>query len=238
MALLAALVRYAAAAAPDAVWLDLEGRIQYAYYTEDARALGNIRELAAAKEERSALRFYYVALASYRLAQLHAAHADRAPLARSARDCVDQLAESLQVEADAPEALALQSACLDLLAPLKTLTAPLLASRGSGQMRRALGAAPRNPRVLLLRAQAELAREPRGAAGLEHLKQAVAAFEHEREETARAPGWGAPEAYAILGRVYLEHGDAIAARAALEHALLLAPDCGYAHRLMAQITQG
>ena len=50
------------------------------------------------------------------------------------------------------------------------------------------------------------------------------------------PGWGAAETYAYLGRGYLEQGDVVAARDALERALLIAPDFALARRLLLRIT--
>jgi len=52
------------------------------------------------------------------------------------------------------------------------------------------------------------------------------------------PGWGAADAYLYLARDLLDHGDAVGARDALEHALLLAPDYAQARRLMAKIASG
>ena len=52
------------------------------------------------------------------------------------------------------------------------------------------------------------------------------------------PGWGAVEAYLYLARDLMDLGDAVSARDALEHALLLAPDYRQARRLMAKIATG
>ena len=60
-------------------WADVEGRIQYAYYTDDARALASVLTSLKPKpvegEETSApadtgTRAYFRALANYRLAQV------------------------------------------------------------------------------------------------------------------------------------------------------------------------
>jgi tetratricopeptide (TPR) repeat protein len=224
----------------DAQWLDVEGRIEYAYYTEDQRALANMIDMVGAQSE-SALRPYYVALASYHLAQLRSAPGGRGEPRKPAEGCVDRAGEASRADEQSPEAPALQSACLALLARLSSLPSPLLHERSGAQMRRAVGLAPRNPRVLLLQAQTDLdlsAGKPASPATLATLQRAIAAFELERQSLAHAPDWGAAEAYAALGRSYLDRGDAIAARGALEHALLLVPDFAYAHRLMARITAG
>ena len=69
-------------------------------------------------------------------------------------------------------------------------------------------------------------------------QNAVDAFEQERQGLERVPAWGAAEAWQGLAQIYLDRGDAIAARAALEHALLLVPDYTSAHRLLNHILTG
>ena len=54
----------------------------------------------------------------------------------------------------------------------------------------------------------------------------------------KIPSWGAADAWLGTAQVYLDRGDAIAARAALEHALLLVPDYQAAHRLLNHILTG
>jgi tetratricopeptide (TPR) repeat protein len=223
--------------APDTRWLDVEGRIQYGYYTEDVRAVEQVADSLETDTSAGDLRQYYLGLARYRLAVLESVHhPDRARA--SAERCVASLQQPTQEDAAASEALALQAACYRLLAKLKPVSAPYLSLKGGSAMHRALALAPQNPRVLLLDALVDydLHRE-RGAVTAE-LKKAVASFERERASVERPPSWGAADAYAFLGRSLLEQGDAIGARGALEHALLLVPDFAFAHRLMARITAG
>jgi hypothetical protein len=70
---------------------------------------------------------------------------------------------------------------------------------------------------------------------LPSFQSAVDAFELERQGLERLPAWGAADAWEGLARVDLDRGDAIAARSALEHALLLVPDYQAAHRLLDHI---
>ena len=108
-------------------------------------------------------------------------------------------------------------------------------------MQRALQLAPKNPRVLLLAAQlayASARSTQERAQLLAAFQSAVDAFELERQGLERIPAWGAPEAWQGLAQVYLDRGDAIAARSALEHALLLMPDYKSAHRLLNHILTG
>jgi tetratricopeptide (TPR) repeat protein len=69
-------------------------------------------------------------------------------------------------------------------------------------------------------------------------KDTAAAFDTERANVDQVPGWGASEAYTWLGRCYLNNGDTVLARDALERALLIAPEFGQAKRLLSSITSG
>jgi cytochrome c-type biogenesis protein CcmH/NrfG len=108
-------------------------------------------------------------------------------------------------------------------------------------MQTALQLAPKDPRVQLLAAQlsylnAKSTRERTQLLGA--FQSAVDAFELERQGLERIPAWGAAEAWQGLAQVCLDRGDAIAARSALEHALLLMPDYKTAHRLLDHILKG
>lgn len=226
-----------AAEADSSRWLDVESRIQYAYYTEDRRTLASIAASLATDTAPGGERPYYLALASYRLADL----ADpRQPqqAKESAEHCADSLERSSGSAPVPAERFALESACLRLLAGLEPLRGPYLALKSGGALKHALELAPRNPRVLLVRALADRDRREDPARVARELRQATAAFELEREGVERVPEWGAAEAYTFLGRALLEQGQTLAARGALEHALLLVPDFALAHRLMARITAG
>jgi tetratricopeptide (TPR) repeat protein len=118
------------------------------------------------------------------------------------------------------------------LAPWKPLAVP----KSNGQMERAVKLAPKDPRVLLLQALENGEGGKIDAPAIAKLKKAAAAFEAERQGVDHTPGWGAAEAYAYLGRGYLDQGDVVAARDALERALLIAPDFVMAKRLLTRIT--
>src|ERR1700692_3117951 len=100
-------------AANEEHWLDVEGQIQYGYYTEDLRALGNLAAQLDAHADASALQSYYAALAYYRLALLGAG-ADRLHAGNAAEQCSASLEQSLKVRANWAEALALRGACSGL----------------------------------------------------------------------------------------------------------------------------
>jgi len=228
-----------AEAASASRWLDVETRIQYAYYTEDRRTLESIAASLATDTTPGGERPYYLALASYRLADLADPHQPQ-----QAKEPAERCTASLEKSSGsgalpaAAERLALESTCLHLLAGLEPLRGPYLALKSGGALKRALALAPRNPRVLLLRALVDRDRRDDPVQVARELRQATAAFELEREGVDQVPEWGAAEAYAFLGRTLLEQGQTLAARGALEHALLLVPDFVLAHRLMARITAG
>jgi len=222
-------------------WLDVESRIQYGYYTEDPRSLAGVMEVLAPADSPSASKSYYAGLANYRLTQLALAK-DKSRAKETAEACVNSLDQALKIQRDFAEALALQSACLDVLSSLEAWRTPFASSRSGAQIQKARHLAPRNPRVLLLDA-VELYEQPKTTAAeqdraLSGFKKAAAAFEAERQETVHAPGWGAAEAYTYLGRCYLDRGATLDARDALERALLIAPEFAEARRLMTRITSG
>jgi hypothetical protein len=226
-------------------WRDIETRIQYGYYTEDAGALRSLEGTVAADESHDKLHGYYAGLLAWRLAQLAAQSPSAAPgasAAQLAQRCVSEADAALAVQGDFAEALALRAACLVTAVDANGSQTSRAAQRARRDIGRALQLAARNPRVLLLDAMSDYQLAPRLGGNKERalvkLRQAVAAFELERADTEHLPGWGAAEAYLLLARDLLDHGEPVAARDALEHALLLAPEFAPARRLMAQITSG
>jgi hypothetical protein len=229
-----------AAHAEEISWRDVESRIQYAYYTEDAVALRNLQSAIAADESHDSLHGYYAALLEWRLALLALGSASAAPgmsAAQLAQRCVSEVDAALAAQADFADALALRAVCLEAGG-----AHTFAGHRARKDLERALQLAAHDPRVLLADAMSDY---PLAAAqggnrerALGKLRLTVAAFEAERAGAERLPGWGAAEAWLLLGRDLLDHGDPVAARDALEHALLLAPEYAQARRLMAKILSG
>jgi len=229
-----ALVAASSAHAANVDWMDVEGRIQYGFYTEDSRALGAVVSQLSGTETDDPLHHYYVGLANYRLSMVLAGK-DKNRAREAAARCVSRLDEAVRGKSDFAEGMALESACLRTLSNL-TMLKPLAGMKSTGQMERAAKLAPKDPRVLLLQALENGEGGQIDAPAIAKLKKAAAAFEVERQGVDRTPGWGAAEAYAYLGRGYLEQGDVLAARDALERALLIAPDFALARRLLQKIT--
>jgi len=228
----------AADASNESAWLDVEGRIQYGYYTEDARSLDALVTQLSTGGTDDSFRSYYAALADYRVALLSR---DLSRALAHAEACAATANRAVQAKKQFAEGLALESACLGRMARLSPLRSPLAASRSRSRIEQAFRLAPRNPRVLLLDAvnayeAAVNGVEKDSATG--KLKRAVAALEAERQDVVHVPGWGLAEAYIYLARACLDNGDTVAARDALEHALLAAPEFAEARRLMTKITSG
>jgi tetratricopeptide (TPR) repeat protein len=262
-----ALVATSVVHAADPNWLDIESRIQYGYLTEDLRSLHNLVEPLGSGDSHDRLKSYYAGLLAYRMTLLEEAQqADAAAAAgsgapppnsppparksdriknaprQSVERCVSSLDQALEAQSNFADALALQSACLGLLADLSSWRAPFAAPKRAAQLHKALQLAPKNPRVLLLDAIGEYEHPKAPGGDAQHpcgkFEAVAAVFEAERADVDQVPGWGAPEAYMWLGRCYLDNGNPNAARDALERALLIAPEYGQARRLLATITSG
>jgi hypothetical protein len=236
-------------------WSDVEGRVQYAYYTNDSRALnGVLNELKSKAVEGETepaaevgSRAYFRGLAQYRLAQILAT--TKKSLANDARDeCEDEVERALAALPKVPigldetdegrrrraEILVLATACAQAGRELTT-------DAGDSSIAAALKLEPRNPRVRMFEAVVGYGDAGKDAArktaAIAQLRAVTQMFEQLRAGAATIPEWGAAEAYAYLGRALYEQRDVVGAREALERALLVAPEYAYARSLMGQITR-
>jgi hypothetical protein len=243
LVILLGLTRWAAAADRD--WRDVESRIQYAWYTEDARDLGTEANRVEGLPASDPLQADDLALIHLHEAQLALARAsggggggDITTVGQAAAACIHSADEGLEAQPTDAQLLAVQSVCMDLRGRARSVDVPFAATRSHAQMQRALTLAPKDPRVRLLAAQLAYSGAKSTADRAQLLasfQSAVDAFELERQGLERLPSWGAADAWEGLAHVYLDRGDAIAARSALEHALLLVPDYKSAHRLLDHI---
>lgn len=230
--------------ADESVWRDLEGRIQYSYYAEDARGLVSLEEAVAPDDSHDALRDYYGALLAWREAQLVAAGVrlgGGASSAQLADRCVERAGQALSAKGDFAEGLVLRAACL-LSKESGSTHSSLTAHRAHKDLERAAQLAPGNPRLLLVDGIGDYELAGGGGGNKERalgkLRAASAAFEAERRDVERVPGWGAAESYYYLARDLLDHGDALGARDALERSLVIAPGYTRAHTLLQKMTAG
>jgi hypothetical protein len=239
-------------------WADIEGRIQYAYYTDDARALNGILDSLkpkpveggeAAAEGDLAIRSYFRALAHYRLAQVLAG-GKKARAKSEIDDCGDEVDRAVAALPRVPlgldetpaarrqraEAYALGTACT-----LAGREMVMFGGRIGSRIDEAVKLEPKNPRVRLVEALVAFDRAGKDAAAkdaaVQKLRAVTQMFETARAGELTTPEWGAAEAYAFLGRALFDQRDVVGAREALERALLVAPDYAMARRLMSQITR-
>jgi len=220
---------------------DLEGRIEYAYFTADANALRNLvstMQNSLAKGAGNALVHYHRGLAEYRLGEVLAATAD-ASAATAFSNCVDALGKAIDADKQSAEAYALQSACYLGLADVKAWKGVIDLPLGGSRLDKALKLAPANPRVALVDALNDYER-PRAFGGdraqaCTKFAHAAKLFDASGDEASRTPGWGAADAYLYMGRCLKDAGDVLGARNALERALIIAPDFTTARQELRQV---
>jgi tetratricopeptide (TPR) repeat protein len=220
---------------------DAAARIQYAWYTGDARELQSAltdMEGLEAPANAQGLRAYHLAYGRWRLAQLHvqaaaggSSQSARAQATNAAQACARHAQEAVAADARNADAYAIQAVCPSYAA---TSAGALRSGRREGRpscrtgaLRTANALEPGNPRVLLI---GRLCMDE--PASPDDLRKVVEAFESAPPRTSRAPDWGHAEALALLGQSYLTSGDAVAARDALERALVIAPDYREAQELL------
>jgi tetratricopeptide (TPR) repeat protein len=242
-------------------WADIEGRIQYAYYTNDSRALNGVltslKPKAGAEGEEAVdadpgARAYFRALAHYRLAQVLSV-TKKGDAKDAIGDCAVEIDEAVKTipivkygldetpanQLKRAEAYALRTACT--LAGREMSSIPFGGGRIGSRVEDAVKLAPKNPRVRLVEALAMFDRAGKNAdekaAALRNLRAVTQMFEQVRAQASTTPEWGAAEAYAFLGRALIDQRDVVGAREALERSLLIAPDYSFARKLMSQITR-
>lgn len=248
----------AQAQSPD--WADVEGRIQYAYYTNDARALNTVltslkpkaADVEGGADDDRVTRSYFRALTHYRLAQVLTA-SQKSKAKDAIDDCGDEIDHAVDALPKVPlgldetdenrkqraEAYALATACT--LAGREMSSMAFAGGRIGSRIDDAVKLEPKNPRVRLVEALALFDRAGKDAdeqaVALTNLRAVTVMFEQARAGASSTPEWGAAEAYAFLGRALLDLHDVVGAREALERSLLVAPDYAFARKLMAQITR-
>ena len=219
---------------------DAAARLQYAFYTADAQSLQNVlRELEGydVDERLEPLKSHHLAYGYWKLAQTQT-HARRnggsardasGSAAKAVKTCIAHARAAREREPRLAEAYAIEAACDGMPSGLLGNFASGSCAR-SRALRTALSLDPQGPRVLLVEALCS----PRDANDIARWRKVVEAFERAPPGSPGKPDWGHAEALAQLGAGYLQQGNAVAARDALERALVLAPDYADAQGLLAQ----
>ena len=205
---------------------DLAARIDYGFYTEDARAIeAALAVLERSRDDPDAA--YYHDFAVLRLAQL-------APEARAGRELVSDCAGH-----DVPVFAVKGRAAAE---PWILVAACAAVADSGRRMEQALARAREldddNPRIALVEAwalQRELADDPAlHDTVVEKWRATVAGFDA-WSAPPDAPQWGYAEALAALGELTLHRGEVRLARDLIERALLLAPDYRFAMALRSRM---
>lgn len=214
---------------------DAAARAQYAFYTADIRTLEGILGLIERLQVPPALavmKEYYGAFASWKLAQLYTEEAGdkpviRASLGKAAQDCQRHAKAALQLDPRFGEALAIDAICAAIVPGLKQTSCAR-----SKVLRTAQELEPTNPRIKLIEVMCFENTEAASAAYVQKLRATVDAFATAAPSRPGKPDWGQAEALLLLGQNYLQRGDLVAARDAIEHALVIAPDYRRAQELL------
>ena len=236
--LLAVLVANGAQGESVAELDDAAARMQYAFYTSDSQGVETILktlEEFQVDDSLAASKAYQLAYGNWKLSQLYL-HPMATPrpnakslAAKAAQTCARQARSAVEKEPTHAEALAIEAACEGHSA---TARAGSAGCANSKPMRTAVGLAPDNPRVKLIQAICASGAAAGDPAATERWRAVVASFEAAPPSRPGKPDWGHVEALTMLGESCLRRGDPVAARDALERALVLAPDYRQAQQLL------
>jgi len=220
---------------------DKATQIQFAFYAGDSRALAReVEELTqwSADAELQAMQWYYVGYGEWKLAE-SIMDTDKKGAAAAAEACTEGLDKAAEANPKAAEVYAMQAACFDLLGALRTLRAPFYDLKAEKSLEKARTLGEKNPRVMLIgalhaRKLAKHAEDKQRA--YQSLAETVTAFDAAPATTDDAPDWGQAESLFYMGLSDIERGDSLAARNALEHALVIAPDYRKAQDLLHKVS--
>jgi hypothetical protein len=238
--LLLALLGAATASAESVTELDdAAARMQYAFYTADSQGietiLKNLEEFQV-EDSLAGSKAYQLAYGNWKLSQLYLQPlANQSPrpngkslASKAAQTCVRNARHAVELDASNAEAMAIEAVCDGHSASAR---AGSTGCANSKPLRNASGLAPNNPRIKLVQA---ICTQSKGTdpAAVERWRAVVASFEGAPPSRPGKPDWGQVEALTMLGETYLQRGDAVAARDALERALVMAPDYRQAQQLL------
>ena len=235
----AVLAGRALALTPDELG-DFDAKTEYAFFTEDARALAAlIGANGALGASAQSLERYQYAHAEFRQLQVAYRQRKTKDVEAAAGACLDALEKANELEPRFVEGLALEAACAGYLGSLGGLRAGLAQRRSEARLSAARELAPRNPRVLLVEGLTRWYRPGAAASDRAEARKAfegaARAFETVAESAPGQPSWGEAEAWLFIGRSLADSGDLLGARNAFEKSLLIAPEFAAARRRLAAL---
>jgi hypothetical protein len=237
--LLAVLVAGTASGESVAELDDVAARMQYAFYTGDSQGIETILknlEQFQVEDSLAPTKAYQLAYGNWKLSQLYLQPlANQSPrpngkslASKAAQTCVRDARHAVELDASNAEAMAIEAVCDGHSA---TARAGSTGCANSKPLRTANGLAPNNPRIKFVQALCTESKEADPTA-VERWRGVVASFEGAPPSRPGKPDWGQVEALTMLGETYLQRGDPVAARDALERALVMAPDYRQAQQLL------
>ena len=216
---------------------DAVARLQFAFYTGDTRSLEEMLMLLGDFEVEASLaaaQSYQLAYGNWKLAQLYSQPDDERPRPnaksianKAAKACVQHARATITKDPRVADVYAIEAVCDNFSGNGASSTG----CARSKSMRTALTLGAENPRVHFINALC--ATDVEGDPGtVDRLRAVVARFEAAPPSQPGKPDWGHAEALTLLGESYLKRGEMVAARDALERALVLAPDYRQAQKLL------
>lgn len=219
--------------------------MQYAFFTADTRSLEDVLSLVQefdAEPASKSVKSYQLAYGYWKLAELYAqaSEEDRADrnaagqASKAARACSEHARAAVENDPQLAEAHAIRAACEDM--PQGFLRLGGLRSGScarSRELKRALSQAPENPRVLFV--EALCTGDQNEAAELAIWQKVAEAFADAAPARPGMPDWGHAETLTLLAEHHLQHRNFVAARDAVERALVIAPDYHAAQTLLETI---
>lgn len=210
---------------------DLAGRIEYAFYAGDSRSLlhswQQLEKLQVAEADTAA-RDSYLNYGRWKAAQLLAT-SNPEQAQQYAQACAD-FKPRVKAAAMLATQHALVAACYGMLQTLRPVRRVLYRSDREAALQRALQTNANAPQVLFIAAWLSTHLDTAEKA-LPLLTRASNSF-----GAANHPGWGFAETCYLLGKLEQTRGNALAARNALEQALLQAPDYRDAQQLLQSLS--
>jgi tetratricopeptide (TPR) repeat protein len=212
---------------------DAAARMQYAYFTDDPRALADSLDTLARLDISAipGLKEYFQAYGQWKLGELYAeAEANGRGATGGAgkvgQECLKSAKAAIAEDARMVEAYAIQAICG---------AKPTGGDCSAKPLRTALEMEPQNPRVRLIALLCLTDQERITLATLQRARSLVATFEQAPPSKAGKPDWGQAEALTLLAQIYLDRGDRLEARDAVERALVIAPDYRKAQHLLQSV---